>query len=164
MVDDDLDLEMDMDSTDVPRRRRPTPKPPVTPAPQPEPEGEAAPAATAAAPAETPDQPDVVARKVPVVASVRRGFFAKIGASLSGLLARIPVPEWNVRNFVIGLLALVALVLVVENWPAMRLSFLGLHADVPKSLVLIVALAAGFAVGWLLFGRRAEARKPRASD
>ncbi len=165
MVDDDLDLEMDMDSTDVPRRRRPAPRPPAAPPPQPETTPDPAPAAATAETSEkTPDKPAEAARKVQVVPSARKGFFARIGAAIGGMVARVPVPEWNARNFIIGLLALLALVLVVENWPLMRLSFLGLHADVPKSLVLIIALAAGFALGWLMFGRQAKAPKPKGSD
>jgi len=161
VVDDDLDLEMDMDSTDVPRRRRPAPRPPAAPPPPPDTTPETAPAATSD---KTPDKTGQAARKVQVVPSARKGFVARVGAAIGGMVAKVPVPEWNARNFIIGLLALLALVLIVENWPLMRLSFLGLHADVPKSLVLIIALAAGFALGWLMFGRQAKAPKPKGSD
>jgi uncharacterized integral membrane protein len=56
----------------------------------------------------------------------------------------------------LGLLILALVVVVVENWPPMRLSFLGLHADLPKSLVLVIVFAVGFLLGWLPWRRRAS--------
>jgi len=167
VVDDDLDLEMDMDSTDPQRRRRPAKPaaPPPTPKSEPQP-APAKPPATAEAAAEpaTAASEEVPPKKVKVVPSSKKGFLSRLADSIAGLLAKIPIPQWNLRNFAIGLVALIALLLVVENWPSIRLSFLGLHADVPKSLVLIIALAAGFGIGSLVFRRKDQAPRAQASD
>lgn len=146
MVDDDLDLDLELDSEpEAPRKKRfgrRKPKP--------------ADASKAAAEEPAEDAP----KQVAVVPAKKQGFFGRILAPVTDLLARIRVPQWNVRNFLIGLLALALVVVVVENWPAMRLNFIGLHADVPKAVVLILDFALGFVVAWLILRRRGAAATP----
>lgn len=145
MVDDDLDLELDAeDEQEPPRRRRP---PAAKPA-------QAQDAKAAEKPADKPAEKP--AASVPVVPAERRSFLARILAPVTDFFSRIKLPAWNVRNFLIGLLALVLLVIVVENWPAMRLNFLGLHVDIPKAVVLILVFALGFALAWTMCRRRSE--------
>lgn len=145
MVDDDLDLELDAeDEQEPPRRRRPAGAKPAEGA-----QGQDAKAAET--PAEKP------AAGVPVVPAERRSFLGRILAPVTDFFSRIKPPAWNVRNFLIGLLALVLAVIVVENWPAMRLNFLGLHVDIPKAAVLVIVFALGFALAWTVCRRRSEA-------
>lgn len=145
MVDDDLDLELDAeDEQEPPRRRRPAGAKLA--------EGEQAQdAKAAAAPEEKPS------KGVPVVPAERRSLLARLLAPVTDLFSRIRPPAWTVRNFAIGLLALVLVVIVVENWPAMRLNFLGLYVDIPKAVVLVIVFALGFALAWTVCRRRSEA-------
>lgn len=84
------------------------------------------------------------------------GFFARLTAPLTQALARLRIPAWNMRNFLLGLLALVVLAVVLDNWPPMRLNFLIGHVDIPKAVVLVVDFGLGLLVGFLLFRRRRE--------
>ena len=139
MVDDDLDLDLDLDSEpERPKRRglrgrreaadkTPVP-PPQTPA------SNAGKAATEGA------------AKTPVVPAEQQGLVGRILAPVSRALGRLRLPEANAKSFLLGLLVLVLLVLAVENWPPMRLNFIGWHVDIPKTIVLAV----GFALGYLV--------------
>lgn len=88
------------------------------------------------------------------MAAHKPGLFARILSPVSSRVGKVHAPVWNLRNFALGVLILALLVLVVENWPSMRLSFLGLHADLPKALVLVVVFGLGFALGRLLSRRK----------
>lgn len=162
MADDDLDLDLDLDAETPgekpPKRglfsRKPKPAPgrgeaaastPASPA-APKAAGETAPAPEAPAPAERP---------VSVMPARKPGLFARMLGPVSSRVAKLHAPTWSLRNFGLGVLLLALLVLVVENWPPMRLSFLGLHADLPKALVLAIVFALGFLLGWLPCRRRA---------
>jgi uncharacterized integral membrane protein len=162
VADDDLDLDLDLDAetpgTKAPKRglfsRRPKPAPaPPQPAP-----AKAAPTPAPVAPKPAAPQPAADAgaadRPVTVMAARKPGLFARILSPVSSRVGKIPAPVWNLRNFGLGVLILALLVLVVENWPSMRLSFLGLHVDLPKALVLVVVFGLGFALGWLLSRRK----------
>lgn len=88
------------------------------------------------------------------MAARKPGVFARILNPVSSRVGRIHAPVWNLRNFGLGVLILALLVLVIENWPSMRLSFLGLHVDLPKALVLVVVFGLGFALGRMLSRRK----------
>jgi uncharacterized integral membrane protein len=93
------------------------------------------------------------APKPAVVISHKPGLCARIFAPLGAKAAGLK-PKWNLRTFVIGLLVLIVLALIAENWAAMRLSLFGLHCDVPKAIVLVAIFAIGFAAAWLTLRRK----------
>ncbi len=155
MGDDDLDLELELDEENEepaepkPKAATPAPKPepaPVAKAPVP-----AAPKpATSVPPTEGPEKP------ANVMSARKPGLAARAFAPVSGAVHKLRLPTWNLRNFLLGLAVLILVVLVVENWPSTRLSFLGLHADVPKAVVLILDFALGFVLAWLLLRRKSS--------
>lgn len=133
MPEDDFDLDLDLDAAPA----RPAA---ATPAP-------AAPAEAAKAPAEA------AAPRRQVVAGARPSLGERVRDPFARAASRVWPPVWGVRSFVVGLLALLLALVVVENWPPMRLNLLGLHADIPKAIVLLVDFAAGFGVAWLMLRR-----------
>lgn len=62
-----------------------------------------------------------------------------------------------------GLLALVALIFVVQNVAMVQVRFLFWSLSLPRSLLMLILLAIGLIVGWLVHGY-AGYRKRRASD
>lgn len=155
MGDDDLDLELELDEENE-EPAKPKPKP-ATPAPKPEP-APAAKAPTPAAPRPATSQPPVEATEKPanVMSARKPGLAARVFSPVTGALQKLRLPTWNLRNFLLGLAVLILVVLVVENWPSTRLSFLGLHADVPKAVVLVLDFALGFVLAWLLLRRKSS--------
>lgn len=172
MADDDLDLDLDLD-TEAPDKKAPAVRKrglfARKPKPAPAPKEAAAPAAVSAKATPTPAAPRPAApaaaaadaagdKPVTVMAARKPGLFARMLSPVSSRMGRLHAPTWNLRNFGLGVLVLALLVLVVENWPPMRLSFLGLHVDLPKALVLLVVFALGFLVAWLPGRRKAPER------
>jgi uncharacterized integral membrane protein len=144
--DDDLDLDLDLDSPPDPPKKRGLfgrAKAPDKPA-----EGEAGEGAAEA-------------RKPEVVPAHKPSVFERIAAPVSEGAAKASPTGWSLKTFVMGFIGLVILVLIAENWPAMRLNFVGLHVDVPKSVVLLVTFGLGFGVSWLMFRRRGEPGQPK---
>ena len=135
MIDDDLDLDLAMDDDDDEPPKRPKP---------------VGPRAVAAAAKPAP----VAAKGAPVLPATKPGLVARVFAPVCGLFQRCHLPVWNARNFGLGLLILVLVLLVVENWPPMRLNCLGLHCDMPKAVVLVALFVLGFGVAWLILRKR----------
>ena len=131
MPDDDLDLDLEIEAEAARPKRRGLfgrRKKETTPAEaQTSPEGETPPAK-------------------------KRGFFARFAPS--GDAAPGKASFLNIKNFLIGLVALIVLVLVVQNWSPARLYFIGLHMDIPKSILLVVVFALGFGIAWWICHRR----------
>lgn len=100
-------------------------------------------------PAEKPPQPRVVP-------SVRPGLLGSLWQSCVGFFAAIRLPTWNLRLFGWTLVALIVIVFLVGNWSPMRLYFLGLHIQFPKTVAIVVLLAVGFLAGWFAATRRQE--------
>lgn len=112
---------------------------------------------------ERQDQPDVVRptaapehnqaaetkRQAPRVApAVKPGPLARLWQTCCAPFNRIKLPQWNLRNFAWGLLALFVIVLVASNWAPMRFFLFGLWIELPRALSVIVLLGVGFLVGW----------------
>lgn len=153
MGDDDLDLELELDEENE-EPVKPKSKP-AAPAPKPEPAAAAKTPTPGAPKPSTPLPPAEGAEKPANVMSARKpGLAARAFAPVTGAMHKLRLPTWNLRNFLLGLAVLILVVLVVENWPSTRLSFLGLHADVPKAVVLILDFALGFVLAWLLLRRK----------
>ncbi len=152
MVDDDLDLELDLDAEPEPR---------ATPAPARKPQN--APAAGAEAKTVASPPAAEAPAAVPVVPTRKPGVFARVTKPVNDLFARLRLPRWNVKNFLIGLVVLVVVVAIADNWPPMRVNFIGLHVDVPKAVVLVVDFVVGFGVAWLILRRRGSA-PPAANE
>jgi len=102
---------------------------------------------------QTPDDNPPEPRVVP---SVRPGLLAGAWQACIGFFAAIRLPTWNLRLFGWMLLALVVIIFLVGNWSPMRLYFLGLHVEFPKTVAIVVLLAAGFIAGWFAATRRQE--------
>ena len=138
MNDDDLDLELDDEP--VVREKPAAAKPEATAAP-------AKPAPQAARPAAGA-----------TVAGQRKGLLA----GLSNSAAAVRGFAWSPRTFVIGLLALLVIVILAENWAPVRFYFLGLALELPKAVAFVLDVAIGAALMWLLLrrpGRAEEAPK-----
>ena len=137
MPADDLDLDLDLDSESAPVRKAPAPAAPGKPTQDAAKPADAAPAG---------------------VPTKRPGILQRLCAPCKAFFGRFHLPPWNLKTFLIGLAVLVLLLVIVENWPPMRLSLLGLHADIPKAVVLAVVFALGYLVAWI------GMRKPRPAE
>ena len=71
------------------------------------------------------------------------GWWGRLGDRATGWVGRIELPQWNLRNFLYGLLLLIVLILFFRNWTAVRLDLVLWRFDVPKSLVILGALLLG---------------------
>ncbi len=71
------------------------------------------------------------------------GWLHRFGNAVTARLARVDLSLWNLRNFVYGLAGIIALVLIVRNWVDVRLDFVFWRFDIPKSIVIIVAIVLG---------------------
>lgn len=151
MPDDDLDLDLDFDTEPAQAKG---PAPPSAPVPAAPPAPAKAPAPEAGAPASGASAPQP---KRPAVATIRISLAERARAPFTRAAAAAWPPAWGFRSFLMGLLVLLLALVVVENWPPMRLNLFGLHADIPKALVLLADFLAGFAVAWLVL-RRSNAR------
>ena len=100
-------------------------------------------------PAEKPPQPRVVP-------SVRPGLLSSAWQSCVGFLGAIRLPTWDLRLFGWMLLALIVIVFLGGNLSPMRLYFLGLQIQFPKTVAIVVLLAVGFLAGWFAATRRQE--------
>ncbi len=94
------------------------------------------------------------------------GWLARLGERISNQIARIGLPEWNLRNFLYGLALLVTFVLIWRNWVDVRLDVVIWRFDVPKSVVIIAAilLGAGLVRGWDAYHSRRAAQAERSEE
>lgn len=61
-----------------------------------------------------------------------------------------------------GLIALVVLLFVIQNWQPVKFNFLGLHIEDYGFLVFLVIFLVGFITGWLWSYFRRQSRKEQA--
>lgn len=135
-MSDDLDLDLDaFDPEKHPRKPR---SEAAASAAQPAAEADAKPAAKA------------VAARLPGLAS-------RVGASVSAPLSAVREHRWDLKTFLWGLLGLILLVLLIENWVPMRFYFLGLRFELPRALAFIVDMAIGGLILWLWLRRKSHA-------
>ncbi len=94
------------------------------------------------------------------------GWLARLGSRVGNQLSRIELPEWNLRNFLYGLALLIAVILVARNWVDTRLDIIIWRFDVPKSVVIIVAvlLGAGLVRAWDAYRRRRGDKVEESED
>ena len=139
MKEDDLDLELDLgpDVPPVPERA----SKPVSPA-------------SKAAPVDSP----APAKPAKMLPERRPGAFSRFGTQVSGQLAHLGSPAWNWRNFGIGLLALLVLLLLGTNWAPVRVYVLGLRLELPGALAFLLSLVLGGLLTWLCLRRHTSAR------
>lgn len=119
MNDDDLDLELE-EEPKRPVQRKPRPAPT---APQPAP-----------------------ASKVPAVAPPLTTAAAK--QSFLSQLRQLPRNALSLRGFFVGLILLILLVLIAENWVPSRFYFLGARFELPRALAFVIDAAIGAFVMW----------------
>lgn len=137
MPDDDFDLELDLDAEPERPVKAKAPPPAAAPAGA-SPESAGTPAGPAMLPAERP------------------GLIKRLLSPLARLGRLLRLPPWNLRTFGVGVAVLLLVLVIVENWAPMRLSLIGLHADVPKAAVLFVVFILGWVVARLSARRRGE--------
>jgi len=147
VTDDDLDFDLDLE-----------PDPLVTPRAK-------------TAPPEEPkdawrDEPGVVPRDEPnaggsarVMAERKPGVLSRVGSSVSDQFSFITHPNWSIRNFLLILAALIVLVVLAENWAAVRISFLGLRAELPKAVAFLLNIILGGLLTWFWLRRGSVARE-----
>jgi len=94
------------------------------------------------------------------------GWLARLGERISNQIARVGLPEWNLRSFLYGLGLLVAVILIARNWVDVRLDVLVWRFDVPKSVVIIAAilLGAGLVRAWDAYHSRRAARAAQSEE
>ncbi len=94
------------------------------------------------------------------------GWLVRLGERITNQIARIGLPEWNLRNFLYGLALLVTFVLIWRNWVDVRLDVVIWRFDVPKSVVIIAAalLGAGLVLAGDAYRRRQVNRVEESED
>ncbi len=94
------------------------------------------------------------------------GWLARLGERISNQIARIGLPEWNLRSFLYGLAILIAFILIWRNWVDVRLDVLVWRFDVPKSVVIIAAILLGAVLvrGWDAYHSRRAARAEQSEE
>ncbi|MCK4323324.1 MAG: hypothetical protein KAW89_02250 [Armatimonadetes bacterium] len=94
------------------------------------------------------------------------GWLARLGERISNQVSGISLPEWNLRSFLYGLALLVAFILIWRNWVDIRLDVLIWRFDVPKSIVIILAilLGAGLVRAWEAYHSRRAARAEQSEE
>lgn len=144
MKDDDLDLDLDLgpDVPSVPERA----SKPVTAAAKPAGDGAA----------KSPNETGKPAKMLP---ERRPGAFSRLGAQVSGQLSHLGKPAWNWRNFGLGLLLLVVLLLLGTNWAPVRVYVLGLRLELPGALAFLLSMALGGLLTWLCLRRHSTPRE-----
>jgi len=93
-------------------------------------------------------------------------WLARLGKRISNQIARIGLPEWNLRNFLYGLALLLVLVLIWRNWVDVRLDVLVWRFDIPKSVLIIAAilLGAGLVRAWDAYHSRQAAQAEQTEE
>jgi uncharacterized integral membrane protein len=76
--------------------------------------------------------------------------------------AHTPSRRITGREVVVGVLAVLVIVFVAENTHKVGIRFIGPKVSTPIFVALLVTLAIGIAIGWLL-GRRGKQRESRRS-
>ncbi len=120
-------------------------------------------------PAAEEAEPDIEAQ-VPhpakAVPARKPGWLTRLGQRIGNQLSRIGLPEWNLRNFLYGLALLIALILIGRNWVDVRLDVLVWRFDIPKSVVIIVAmlLGAGLVRAWDAYHSQRAARAEQSDE
>ena len=107
--------------------------------------------------AEEPALQEVEQAPAEAVSARKPGLLNRLALKFNQLFSRIHLPEWDWRIFLYGLVALIILVLLWYNWPAVRIDLLVWRFDAPKSVVFLVSLAlgAGLLRVWQIYtGRR----------
>ena len=86
--------------------------------------------------------------------------------SVNQFFSRITLPEWNLRTFLYVLVALIVIVLVTRNWPAVRIDLFGWHIDAPKPVVFVVSLALGAVLLrlWQVYAGRRGVQEPAEEE
>ncbi len=109
------------------------------------------------------EQPVYPAKAVP---ARKPGWLTRLGQWLSSQVARVGLPEWNLRNFLYGLALLIAFILIWRNWIDVRLDVLVWRFDVPKSVLIIAAilLGAGLVRAWDAYHSRRAARAEQSEE
>ncbi|MCE5240426.1 hypothetical protein LLH23_18355 [bacterium] len=133
MKDDDLDLDLDDEPVKAERRPAPSPAPAKTPAKPAEPQ--AAPAAKPTAPAQPVGE--------------RRGLLRGLGDSIGWIRDF----RWNIRTFLSLLIALIVLVVLIENWVPVRFYALGFAFEMPRTVTFVIDLVIGALLMWLWLRR-----------
>lgn len=133
MTDDDLDLDLDLgpETPSVTSRAKPTPR----------------------------EEPKAAGGPARVMADRKPGMLSRVGSSVSGQLSHISRPNWSFRNFLVILAVLIALVILAENWAAVRVSFLGLRLELPKAVAFLLNIILGGILTWIWLRRGVVARE-----
>ncbi len=94
------------------------------------------------------------------------GWLARLGERISNQIARIGLPEWDLRSFLYGLAILITFILIWRNWVDVRLDVLVWRFDIPKSIVIIAAilLGAGLVRAWDAYRRRQVDRTEESEE
>jgi len=83
-------------------------------------------------------------------ASARKpSIFARAGEAIRAPFSRLRLPTLDWRTVSYGLLALIALILIVRNWAPVRISLFGWYVDIPKAIAFIIFFGLGVLAAWL---------------
>lgn len=82
------------------------------------------------------------------------GVVSRAKERLSDKVARLGRPQLTVKNTLWGLLLVVVVAMLAENWSQVRLNFFGAYVDVPKPVAFVVDVGIGALVMWLIMRRK----------
>ncbi|MCD6351902.1 MAG: LapA family protein [Armatimonadetes bacterium] len=89
------------------------------------------------------------------------GFFGRLAEQAGEALSGLKLPKMDINTISYGLLALIALALIIENWAPVRVNIFGFYADLPKALVFIVGMGLGALVLWWVQRYRLSRREAK---
>lgn len=107
-------------------------------------------------PEKHPRKPRTEAAPAKAVAARKPGLASRVGASVAAPLSAVRDHRWDFKTFLWGLLGLILLVLLIENWVPMRFYFLGCRFELPRALAFIVDMAIGALLLWLWLRRNSR--------
>jgi uncharacterized integral membrane protein len=131
VADDDFDIELEQAASEA--------------------KGDAAPAKPAA---EAAAEPSAEAH---AMSAKKPGAVEKAKEKLGDRVAKFGRPQLTVKNALAGLVVVLAVALLAENWSAVRVNFFGAYVDVPKPVAFLVDVLIGALIMWYV-----GLRKPAA--
>lgn len=88
------------------------------------------------------------------VSARKPGLVGRLLNGVQGTFAGITAPRWDWRTFACGLIALIALVWLIQNWAPWRVTFFGWHLDLPMAVWFVIFVALGVLLARLWRGQR----------
>jgi uncharacterized integral membrane protein len=142
VTDDDLDLDLDLEPEE-PVKAKPVEQPQRKPAED--------------TPARKPAEASPTHKPAQAAPARKPGALARLGATIVAPLALLRTRTWDLKTFAYGLLALIILAILADNWALVRLNLFGLRFELPKAIAFLLDVALGALLMWLWLRRSPKA-------